>query len=92
MKKWVCSWFGERGADNSWIVVDNRMEERGADYTLIPSELKLFLKASPNHKWTPAVTMKYSERFTPKEFWVLGQTITDRLNAMEVEKKLKGDG
>jgi hypothetical protein len=92
MKKWVWNWYGRKGEDGSWIVIDNRVDTTpGTKYTFVPVDTKLYLDANPNHKWTPLVAMKYSERFTVEEFRQLAVTITDRLNAMEVEKKLKGE-
>lgn len=86
MKKWEWFWFGS----GAYIIIDNRIQ-CGVDYLHWKHNNKLALKENQHHKWTPLCKLDYSERFTKEEFEHLAETIVDRLNAVEVEKKLKGE-
>jgi hypothetical protein len=89
MKKWEWLTFGQK-TQKQHIIIDNRIQN-GAKYTYWPASNKLALEANEGHKWTPLIRIDASERWSPAELKKYADTITDRLNAMEVEQKLKGD-
>lgn len=82
-------WHKRIMKNQAGILIDNRLDPNG-EYTYDRDENLVWLGANPVHKWHPMVRMDFSERFTWDEFLHYADTITDRLNAAEVEKKLEG--
>jgi hypothetical protein len=92
MRTWDWHWFGTKESkQREHILIDSRIDDQ-QQYGYDRPKNKVWLSATPSHKWTPLVVMDYSERFEGKEFETYAQVLVDRLNAYEVEKKLKGEG
>ena len=83
-------WQWRSGGEQAYILVDNRFD-RGGSYKYDQASNKIWVEETPGHKWTPLLHLQYSERFTWEEFVEYAQVLTDRLNAFEVEKVLKGE-